>query len=172
MLNVVAIMGRLVADPELRTTQTGNNVCSFRIACERNFAPQGQERQADFIDIVAWRQSADFVCKYFQKGSLIAVDGSLQSRQYQDKNGSNRTAVEVVAEHISFAGAKRQEQATVPSYEQQTASHVKQASTTQQMGFNTQRQRDEWQKAEPQPGYAQGDADDFAVIDDGDDLPF
>ena len=69
MLNVVAIMGRLVADPELRTTQSGTNVCSFRIACDRNFARQGEQRQADFIDIVAWRQQAEFVSKYFQKGS-------------------------------------------------------------------------------------------------------
>ena len=90
MLNVVAIMGRLVADPELRTTQSGTNVCSFRIACDRNFARQGEQRQADFIDIVAWRQQAEFVSKYFQKGSLIAIEGSLQTRQYQDKNGNNR----------------------------------------------------------------------------------
>ena len=89
MLNVVAIMGRLVADPELRTTQSGTNVCSFRIACDRNFARQGEQRQADFIDIVAWRQQAEFVSKYFQKGSLIAIEGSLQTRQYQDKQGNN-----------------------------------------------------------------------------------
>mgnify|MGYP000526743645 CR=1 FL=1 len=107
MLNVVAIMGRLVADPELRTTPQGTNVCSFRIACDRNFARQGEQRQADFIDIVAWRQQAEFVCKYFQKGSLIAIEGSLQTRQYQDKNGNNRTAVEVVANNINFAGSKK-----------------------------------------------------------------
>ena len=102
MLNVVAIMGRLVADPELRTTQSGTNVCSFRIACDRNFARQGEQRQADFIDIVAWRQQAEFVSKYFQKGSLIAIEGSLQTRQYQDKNGNNRTAVEVVANNVNI----------------------------------------------------------------------
>ena len=106
MLNVVAIMGRLVADPELRTTQSGTNVCSFRIACDRNFARQGEQRQADFIDIVAWRQQAEFVSKYFQKGSLIAIEGSLQTRQYQDKQGNNRTAVEVVANNINFAGPR------------------------------------------------------------------
>lgn len=106
MLNVVAIMGRLVADPELKTTQQGTSVCSFRIACDRNFARQGEQRQADFIDIVAWRAQAEFVCKYFQKGSLIAIEGSLQTRQYQDKNGSNRTAVEVVTSNVSFAGSK------------------------------------------------------------------
>ncbi len=152
MLNVVAIMGRLVADPELRTTPAGHSVCSFRIACDRSYVQQGQQRQADFIDIVAWRQQADFVSKYFQKGSMIAVEGSLQTRQYQDKQGSKRTAVEVVANNISFAGAKRQDSQSAPSYEQQTASHVEQAKA--------------------QTGFAQGSADDFAAIDDNDDLPF
>ena len=152
MLNVVAIMGRLVADPELRTTTQGNSVCSFRIACDRSYVQQGQERQADFIDIVAWRQQADFVSKYFQKGSMIAIEGRLQTRQYQDKNGNNRTAVEVVANNISFAGAKRQDSQNAPSYEQQTISHV--------------------QQAKAQSGFAQGSADDFAVISDNDDLPF
>ena len=152
MLNVVAIMGRLVADPELRTTPAGYSVCSFRIACDRSYVQHGQQRQADFIDIVAWRQQADFVSKYFQKGSMIAVEGSLQTRQYQDKQGSKRTAVEVVANNISFAGAKRQDGQNAPSYEQQTASHVEQAKA--------------------QTGFAQGSADDFAVINDNDDLPF
>ena len=95
---------------QLRTTQSGINVVSFRIACDRNFARQGEQRQADFIDIVAWRQQAEFVSKYFQKGSLIAIEGSLQTRQYQDKNGNNRTAVEVVANNISFAGPKSNNQ--------------------------------------------------------------
>ena len=152
MLNVVAIMGRLVADPELRTTTQGNSVCSFRIACDRSYAQQGQERQADFIDVVAWRQQADFVSKCFQRGSLIAVEGSLQTRNYKDKQGNNRTAVEVVANNISFAGAKRQDAQSAPSYEQQTASYV--------------------QQAKAQTGFVQGSADDFAVIDDNDDLPF
>jgi single-strand DNA-binding protein len=157
MLNVVAIMGRLVADPELRTTPAGHSVCSFRIACDRSYVQQGQERQADFIDIVAWRQQADFVSKYFRKGSMIAVEGSLQTRQYQDKNGSNRTAVEVVANNISFAGTKRQDSQSVPSYEQQTASYVQQAKAAQNAS---------------QPAYTQGSMDDFAVINDDDDLPF
>ena len=101
----------LLADPELRTTPQGTNVCSFRIACDRNFVRQGEQRQADFIDIVAWRSQAEFVSKYFQKGNLIAIEGSLQTRQYQDKNGNNRTAVEVVANNISFAGPKSSNQA-------------------------------------------------------------
>ena len=152
MLNIAVIMGRLVADPELRTTPAGHSVCSFRIACDRSHVQQGQERQADFIDVVAWQQSAEFVSKYFKKGGLIAVEGRLQTRQYRDKQGSNRTAVEVVANNISFAGAKRQDSQSVPSYEQQTASHVEQAKA--------------------QTGFAQGSADDFAVISDNDDLPF
>lgn len=156
MLNIVAIMGRLVADPELRTTTQGNSVCSFRIACDRSYVQQGQERQADFIDIVAWRQ-ADFVSRYFQKGSMIAIDGRLQTRNYRDKNGNSRTAVEVVANNISFAGSKRQDAQRAPSYEQQTTSHVQQAKAAQNV---------------PQPTYTQGSMDDFAVINDDDDLPF
>lgn len=157
MLNVVAIMGRLVADPELRTTQQGTNVCTFRIACERSYSKPGEQRQADFIEIVAWRQQADFVCKYFQKGSMIAIDGSLQTRQYQDKQGNNRTAVEVVANNISFAGAKAAGKPAAASYEQQTRNNAQQANAAQSAS---------------QPAYMQGSMDDFSVISDADDLPF
>lgn len=155
MLNVVAIMGRLVADPELRTTPAGHSVCSFRIACDRSYVQQGQERQADFIDIVAWRRQADFVSKYFRKGSVIAVEGSLQTRNYQDKNGNSRTTVEVVANNIRFAGAKRQDSQSTPSYEQQT----KAAQNASQPHFT-----DDQPDAIPVDGYA--------VISDNDDLPF
>ena len=182
MLNVVAIMGRLVADPELRTTTQGTNVCSFRIACDRNFARQGEQRQADFIDIVAWRQQAEFVSKYFQKGSLIAIEGSLQSRQYQDKNGNNRTAIEFVVDNIYFAGPKQDNQqgavddgGTNPS----PATYRNQQPQPQQMGFATQSQRQQWQGAADHPGnvqvsqsFSQGSDDDFSVLDDADDLPF
>ena len=150
MLNVVAIMGRLVADPELRTTPAGVNVCHFRIACERNFVRQGEQRQADFIDIVAWRAQAEFVCRYFSKGSLIAIEGSLQTRQYQDKNGNNRTAVEVVANNINFARPKST-----------SAKPVDDGGEAPPAGYRP---------SEPAPEYS--DNDDFAVIDDSDDLPF
>ena len=90
MLNVVAIMGRLVADPQLRQTTTGKNVASFRIACDRGRRDPNGQNQADFLDVVAWDRTAEFVCRYFQKGSMIAIDGRLQSRSYQDKNGNNR----------------------------------------------------------------------------------
>lgn len=106
-MNKVILMGRLVADPELKTTPSGVSVTSFRIAVDRNYVKQGEERQADFIDIVCWRQRAEFVCKYFVKGQLIALEGSIQTRQYQDKNGNNRTAVEVVADNVYFTGDKR-----------------------------------------------------------------
>lgn len=157
MLNVVAIMGRLVADPELRATQQGTNVCTFRIACERSYTPKGQQRQADFVDIVAWGKTAEFICKFFQNGSMIAIDGSIQTRQYQDKQGNNRTAVEVLASHISFAGPKAAEKPTVRDFDQQTRNHVQQANAAQNA---------------PQPAYTQGSTDDFAVINDTDDLPF
>ena len=106
MLNVVAIMGRLVADPQLRQTTTGKNVASFRIACDRGRRDANGQSQADWLDVVAWDRTAEFVCKYFQKGSLIAIDGRLQSRSYQDKNGNNRTAIEIVANNANFAGSK------------------------------------------------------------------
>lgn len=103
MLNVVAIMGRLVRDPELRQTQGGKDVASFTVACNRN----RKDAPADFIPVTAWDKTAQFVCRYFQKGSLIAVNGRLQSRQYQDKAGNNRTAIEIVANNVNFAGGKQ-----------------------------------------------------------------
>ena len=106
MLNVVAIVGRLVADPKSNTTPQGTSVATFRIACDRNFASKDGQRQADFLDVVAWRNTAEFVCKWFQKGSMIAINGSIQTRQYQDKSGNNRTAVEIVADNVSFCGGK------------------------------------------------------------------
>ena len=134
------------------------NVVSFRIACDRNFARAGEQRQADFLDVVAWRQTAEFVSKYFQKGSLIAIDGSLQTRQYQDKNGNNRTAVEIVANNVNFAGPKGSNQGggayqnSAPSYQNQAPARPA--------------------AVEAAPSYSAGSADDFAVIDDSDDLPF
>lgn len=90
MLNVVAIQGRLPHDPDLKTTPNGVNVFSFRIAVDRSFTRKGEERKADFIDVTTWRKNAEFVSKYFQKGSMIAVEGSLQTRQYQDQQGQHR----------------------------------------------------------------------------------
>ena len=107
MLNRVVLMGRLVADPELKTTNTGISVTSFRIAVDRNYVKAGEARRADFFDVVAWRSSAEFVCRNFGRGSLIAIDGQLQSRQYVTRDGHNRTAIEIVAENVSFTGERR-----------------------------------------------------------------
>ena len=106
-LNIVALMGRLTRDPEMRKTPQGVSVATFTIAVDRSFVKQGEDRQADFIDIVCWRNTADFVCKYFQKGSMIALNGSIQTRTYQDKNGNNRKAFEIVADNVHFAGEKK-----------------------------------------------------------------
>lgn len=107
MINSAVIMGRLTADPELRTTASGVSVTSFCVAVDRNYVRAGEERQADFINVVAWRQTADFVTRYFRKGSMIAVQGSIQTRTYEDKNGNKRTAVEIVADNVSFCGSRQ-----------------------------------------------------------------
>ncbi|MBR5826145.1 MAG: single-stranded DNA-binding protein [Clostridia bacterium] len=114
MLNCVTLMGRLVADPELRTTGTGKSVCTFRIAVDRSFAKAGEQRQADFITIVAWENTANFVCRYFAKGSMIAIQGSIQTRQYEDNTGAKRTAFEVLAREVSFCGSKSETGASAP----------------------------------------------------------
>ena len=148
MLNRVILMGRLVSDPELKTTTSGISVTSFRIAVDRSYVKAGAERQADFIDIVAWRNTAEFVCRNFGKGSLIAVDGQLQSRQYQAKDGTNRTAIEVVADNVSFTGERRDTNA----YSQP---------------------RDNYSQVEPAtPSYSSGSVDDFQEMPLDDDLPF
>ena len=106
MLNSVCLMGRLVADPELRQTPSGVSVCSFRIAVDRTYQPKGQEKQTDFINIVTWRSTAEFVSRYFRKGQLVAVQGSIQTSQYTDRDGNKRTAFDVVADNVFFAEKK------------------------------------------------------------------
>lgn len=110
MLNVAVIMGRLTSDPELRTTGNGISVCSVTVAVDRNYQRQGQERETDFINVVAWRQTAEFIDRYFRKGQMIAVQGSIQTRNYEDRNGNKRTAVEIVADSVSFCGSKNEQQ--------------------------------------------------------------
>ena len=105
MLNRITLTGRLCADPELRKTQAGISVCSFRIACDRDFG-KGEERETDFLDIVAWRGTAEFVCKYFTKGRLITVDGRLQARPWTDREGNKRTAYEIVTDNVYFGDSK------------------------------------------------------------------
>ena len=157
MLNRVVLMGRLVADPELKTTNTGISVTSFRIAVDRSYVKAGAERQADFFDIVAWRSSAEFVCRNFSKGSLIAIDGQLQSRQYQTKDGQNRTAIEVVADNVSFTGERRDASSAYGSYAQPARSDYGAPAPA----------------PAPRPAaYSAGSADDFQVMPLDDDLPF
>lgn len=108
MLNRIVLLGRLTADPETKQTPNGVSVATFTIAVDRSFTAKGQEKQTDFIPVVAWRATADFIGKYFQKGSLIAIDGSLQTRKFTDKQGNNRTAFEVIVDQVSFAGSKQE----------------------------------------------------------------
>ncbi len=144
MLNCVTLMGRLVADPEVRTTTTGKSVCTFRIAVDRSFAKAGEQRQADFITIVAWESTANFVSRYFAKGSMIAVQGSIQTRNYEDNNGNKRTAFEVLAREVSFCGSKAETGSVAPV-----------AAAPQQA-----------------PAYQTAVPSDFEEIDDDEDLPF
>ena len=107
MLNKVIIMGRLVKDPELRRTQSGTAVTSFRIAVDRDFKGQDGSKQADFFDVVAWRSTAEFVSKYFAKGRMAVVEGRLQTRDWTDRDGGKRVATEIVADNIYFGDSKR-----------------------------------------------------------------
>lgn len=150
MINRVVLMGRLVADPELKTTGSGISVTTFRIAVDRSYVKSGEERQADFFDIVAWRYTAEFICKHFRKGSLIAIDGQLQSRTYQAKDGSNRYVVEVVADNASFTGERRDSSAGFGGYSQPAP-----------QAFQDQA-----------PAYSNGSSQDFMEVQLDDDLPF
>lgn len=151
MLNRAILMGRLVADPELRQTPNGISVVSFTIAIDRSFS-RDRERQADFIDVVAWRQTAEFVSKYFSKGKMIIVEGSIQTRTYEDKQGNKRKAVEVVADNVQFGESKN---ATGGSPAAAFSSPAPAAP------------------AEPSVTYASGDVGDFSeMAGDSDDLPF
>ena len=105
-INITVLTGRLTSDVELKTTQNGVSVCSFSIAVDRKYK-QGEEKQSDFINIVAWRGTAEFISKHFSKGSAIGIEGSIQTRKYTDKNGNNRTAFEIVANNVHFIDSKR-----------------------------------------------------------------
>ncbi len=120
MVNNVVIMGRLTYEPELKSTPNGVSVIHFQVACDRNFSKSGEERKTDFIDVTAWRQTAEFVSRYFSKGSMIAVQGSIQTENFTDKDGNKRKSVDVVANNVSFCGSKAESGAasshSAPSY--------------------------------------------------------
>ncbi len=151
-MNVAAIMGRLTADPELRHTPNGVAVTSFSVAVNRQFqSKESGERQADFINVVAWRGTAEFVCKYFTKGQMIALNGSIQTRTYQDKNGNNRQAFEIVAENVNFTGSKSESGGS-----SMAQGAYNQAPPPQQ----------------PAPAFSNGSSGDFEELIGDDDLPF
>ncbi len=157
MLNKAILMGRITRDPELRYTPNNVAVCTFTVAIDRRFVRQGEERQADFINVVAWRQQAEFVAKYFTKGRMINVVGSIQTRSWDDQNGTKRYATEVIADEINFCGDSRSDNGQggqTPSYNNSAPQQYQQQSAPQQ--FNN---------GPSQPG-------GFEPIDVDDDLPF
>ena len=167
MLNHITIMGRLVRDPELRRTGTGVAVASFRVAVDRDFAPKdGGERKADFIDCVAWRQTGEFISKYFTKGRMIIVDGRLEMRDWTDKDGNKRTSAEVVVANAYFGDSKRDSESGNSSYGGNTYGG-------NSYGGNS------YSAPAPAPSYggyaapASAPASDFAMLEDDDaQLPF
>ncbi|WP_458398565.1 single-stranded DNA-binding protein [Anaerotignum sp.] len=106
MLNVICLVGRMVHSPELKRTNSGNEVTTFTVAVERSRSGQDGQRQVDYIDVIAWRKTAEFICKYFQKGSWIAVNGTLQTRTFEDRDSKKRKVYEVLADNVHFAGSK------------------------------------------------------------------
>ena len=110
MLNKVILIGRFTRDPELRSTPQGTSTCSFSLAVDRNYQSAGGERQADFINCVAWRQTAEFISKYFQKGNMVCVEGSIQTRSWKDNEGNNRYVTEVVVDRSYFVESKKSAQ--------------------------------------------------------------
>ena len=174
MLNNCTFQGRFAADPEMRTTQSGLTVASFRMAVDRDNVGQDGQRATDWLNFVAWRKTAEFVDRYFHKGSMAIVECQCQTRSYEDRNGQKRTATEFVVQKIHFCGPKT-EQRVDDGGEAPPAGYQQPSYQNQQMGFNTQSQRQQWQQSAPagqQPGYSQGNPDDFSEIDDTDDLPF
>lgn len=143
-MNKVIMMGRIVNDLELKTTPTGLSVCAFRIAVDRNYQKKGEERATDFFNVTAWRNTAEFVTKWFAKGRLILIEGELQTRQYTDKNGNPATWYEIIASNVYFTGEKSKEssanapagynspQVQAPQYEANNAPYVQPVDSSAQ----------------------------------------
>ena len=159
MLNHITIMGRLTRDPELRTTQSGVSVASFTLAVDRDFGGRdGGERQTDFIDCVAWRQTGEFISKYFTKGRMAVVSGRLQSRKWETKEGEKRTSWEVVVDNAYFGDSRRDSDSRSDSY---SGSYNSNAGSSYGGGYDSGRQ------SAPAP------SNTFVPLDDGDgELPF
>ena len=154
MLNRVILMGRITHDLELKQTQSGVSVLSFSIAVDRGYVREGEERQTDFINCVAWRQRAEFINNYFAKGRMIAIEGSLQTRTYDDKNGVKHYVSEVVVDNVSFTGEPKQQ------------------STTTSSTFSTPAQNTSVNSDSSNESIAIGDIDDFEVVISDDGVPF
>lgn len=136
MLNEVILMGRLTRDPDVRMTQNGTTAANFTLACERDYAPQGQDRETDFFDIVAFRNTADFVGQYFAKGRLVAVKGRLQQRDWTDKQGNKRRTTEILADRCYFAEKRQDRDASDAGFQQMSDSTpVPFAEPDMQMGL-------------------------------------
>ena len=160
MLNHIVLMGRLTRDPELRRTGSGVAVASFTLAVDRDYAAQGAEKETDFVDIVAWRSTAEFVSKYFTKGRMAVVSGRLQIRNWQDKEGNKRRSAEVVADNVYFGDSKR-DNADGGSFNQ---------SQGYAQSFNQVPQQ---QSAYQAPQNVSAAPSDFSMLSDDDpDLPF
>lgn len=146
MLNKALLQGRFTADPELRHTASNIAVTTFSLAVNRSYVRQGQERETDFINCVAWRSTAEFVCKYFQKGMQAVVDGSIQTRSYTDKDGNKRTAFEVVVDNIYFADSKKEDRPAPTSAQGQTQSYTfPENFEPQQQGFSQSQYKPTWE---------------------------
>lgn len=154
MFNRAILIGRLTADPELKQTQSGISVCSFSIAVDRRFSGRDSERKTDFINITSWRQQAEFVCRYFHKGDVIGVEGSIQTRNYEDKNGNKRTATEIVTDNVFFTGARSNNSGSSGSSYGESSSYAPAPA------------------APAQPAYTSGAASDFEEVESDNDLPF
>ena len=174
MINCAIIMGRLTADPELRTTTSGISVTSFTVAVDRNYQKPGQDRKADFINVVAWRGTAEFVTRYFHKGSMIAVQGPIQTHSYDDNNGIRRTAVEIVADQVSFTGSKAESGTGGRSQNNNYGGgNYGGNGYENNNNYGGQQQAPYGSQPEPQsPSFSTAGADDFTSIEMEKDLPF
>ena len=170
MLNLVVLMGRLTADPELRTTPNGISVCRFTLAVDRNYAKPGTERQADFINCVAWRQTAEFVSRYFVKGQLVAVNGSIQTGSYTDNNGNKRYTTDVVVDNVNFTGDRRDGGGSRQGSSYSGSSYQPNNNSNGYGGneYNSAPRQD----SAPAPTYSGGSSSDFEGMPFDDDLPF
>lgn len=162
-MNNVSLIGRLTADPELKHTQSGTAFTNFRIAVDRQFTKQGEEKQADFINIVAWQQRAEFICRYFVKGQRIAITGQIRTGSFTDKDGNKRSSFEVWVDNVEFCESKRDSNSNSGGYQ----------NNYQNSYSDSYRQQPSHQETTaPANTYSSGDTGDFVDMPNDEDLPF